>query len=128
MGAFKVVVGAEKVYDPKEADNAERGGKKRKKAIEKVDQDATKRQQILELNESLFEGMASSVTTDDARMFFATNVKVAIAARPAKDQWPAYYLDDYVDVVEYFSPNNSFSNGKGWIVGARGTGTGTHEF
>ena len=37
-------------------------------------------------------------------MFAATNGKSVIIARPAEDQQPAYYLDDYVDVVEEFSP------------------------
>ena len=27
--------------------------------------------------------------------------------------------------MEYFSPNNNRPRSKGWIVGARGTGTGT---
>ena len=125
MEAFNVVVGAEKVVKLEEADKVEHEGKKRKKAIENVDQDAAKRQQILDLNASLFEGMASSITTDDTRMFAATNGKAAISARPAEDQRPAYYFDDYVDVVEDLSPNNNRPHGKVWIVGARGTGTGT---
>ena len=69
--------------------------------------------------------MDSPITTDDARMFAATNGKASIAARPVKYQRPYYYLGDYVVVVEDFSPNNNRPRGKGWIVGARGTGTGT---
>ena len=58
-------------------------------------------------------------------MFAATNGKVAIAARPSEDKHPAYYINDYVDAVEYLLPNNNRTRGKGWIVSARGTGTGT---
>jgi hypothetical protein len=50
LEAFKVIVGAEKVDELEEANKAEQEGQKRKKAIEKVDRDATKRQRILELN------------------------------------------------------------------------------
>ena len=125
MEALKVVVGAENVSKLEESNKAVHEGKKRKKEIEKVDWDATKRQRILELNTSQFEGMTSSITTDDTRMFEATNRKAGIAARPAKDQRRAYYLNDYVDVVEYFSLKNNRTHGKGWIVSAHGTGTGT---
>ena len=100
LEAFKVVMGAEKVAELEEADKSENEGKKRKKAIEKVDWVTTKRLQIFQLNARIFERMASSITTDDARMFSATNGKAAISARTAEDQRPDYYLDDYVDVVE----------------------------
>ena len=83
-------MGAEKVADLEEADEAEHEGEKGKKAIEKVDRDITKRQQIIEMNASLFEEMASSITTDDSRIFCATNGKSSITARPSKDQRPAY--------------------------------------
>ena len=69
--------------------------------------------------------MAYSVTTDDARIFATTNGKASIAARPVEGQRPDYYLDDYVDVVEDFLPNNNCPHGKGWIVGARSTVTDT---
>eukprot|EP00978_Attheya_sp_CCMP212_P046552 scaffold398573_cov59-Attheya_sp.AAC.1 len=82
LEAFKVIVGAEKVDELEEANKAEQEGKKRKKAIEKVDRDATKRQRILELKHTIrFDGMASLITTDDASIFAATNGKAAIAAR-----------------------------------------------
>ena len=77
------------------------------------------------MNASLFEEMASSITTHDSRIFSATNGKAAIAARPSKDQRPAYYLDDYDDVVEAFLLNKNRPHVKGWIVGACRTGTGT---
>ena len=109
---FKVIVGAEKVADLEEADKAEHGGNKRKKEIEKVDWVSTKQQQILEMNAILFEGVASSITIDDASIFSATNGKAAITARPSEDQWPAYYLDDYVYVVLDFLSNNNHPRGK----------------
>ena len=68
--------------------------------------------------------MASSITNNDARIFSATNRKDDIDAHPAEDQRPEYYLDEYVDVVEDFFLKNNCSHDKGWIVGARGTGTG----
>ena len=39
-------------------------GRREKKQFEKVDQDATKWQRIVELNERRIEGIASSITTD----------------------------------------------------------------
>ena len=69
--------------------------------------------------------MASVITTDDVMMFATTNSKAAINARPAGVQRPAYYIDDYVDVVEEFLPYNNRPHGKGWIVGACVTGNGT---
>ena len=52
MEAFKVVVGAEKFTKLEEANKDKHEGNNRKKAIGKVDRDATKRQRIIELNAS----------------------------------------------------------------------------
>ena len=52
MEAFKVVVGAEKFTKLEEANKDKHEGNNRKKAIGKVDRDATKRQLIIELNAS----------------------------------------------------------------------------
>ena len=69
--------------------------------------------------------MASVITTDDEIMFATIKSKAAIAVRPAEDQRPAYYIDDYVNVVEELLPYNNRPHGKGWIVSACVTGTGT---
>jgi hypothetical protein len=70
--------------------------------------------------------MSNAVTgANQSAMFQVTQGKPAVAPRPLEDMKPYYSLDDYVEVQADASPGNNRPPGRGRVVAARGTGTGT---
>ena len=125
MTEWKEKLGPEKVKEMEEAAIAENAEKKRKRDIERAERNAQKAVAIGSKSKERFEAMRSQVSADASVLFRGTEGKPVVCVLELEDAQPYYSLAEYVEITADTSPNNNRPYGKGYVVNARGTGTGT---
>lgn len=124
MAEWKASVGPEKVREMEEAAVAESAEKKRKRDIDRANRNAEKAVTIGTRSRERFEDMRSQVSADSSLLFRGTEGKPAVSFATTEGA-PYYYQAEYVEVAADTSPTNNRPYGRGYVVDARGTGTGT---
>ena len=124
MTEWKEKLGPEKVKEMEEAELQKNAEKKRKRDIERAERNAKKAVAIGSKSKERFEAMRGQVSADASVLFRATEGKPVVSAI-VEDSRPYFAQAEYVEVAADTSPNQNRPYGKGYVVDARGTGTGT---
>ena len=123
MVEWRAKLSPESVKAMDDAALAEKVEKKRKRAAERVERNAIKAITIGRKSRERFEGMRKKVTTNPSTLFQSTEGKPA--AGTVDNTAPYYHAMEYVSVSADTSPGKNRPWGHGYVVAARGAGTGT---